>query len=178
MRKITFGAVVFGLAGSMVLIGVTAAPALMATTGETLATVNRAPGAISITGPDAAVLSKGIPGTNSTVTLSATKVIDDRPGSTNWTATIVLPQLSNGAQTPEIIPTTAATYLAAEATTTGSPTLATPTPQIDLSTAKTAQTTTKVTGNNTASWTATLTIPIPAQALAGIYTGTMTQSVS
>jgi hypothetical protein len=177
MRKMTFAAL--ALAGSAALVGVTAVPALAATTANTTATVTVAAGVLSITVPGTAALSTVLPGQNSIATLGATEVTDTRAGTANWTATVTLPALTHDASgSSETIPTTGATYLVGTATTTGTVTIATPATVTDLSTAKTSEATTAVKGNNSASWTATLTVPIPAQVLAGTYSGVMTQSVS
>ena len=176
MRKVTRAAL--ALAGSAALIGVTTVPALAVTTDTTPTTVTITPGVLSITVPTGASLSTGVPGANSTATLTATKVTDERAGTVNWTATVALPVLTGNTLTTQTIPTTGATYLAGTATLTGSPTVTTPATVTDVSTAKTSQVTTAVSGNNSASWTATLTVPIPAQVLADTYTGTLTQSVS
>lgn len=177
MRKITLAAI--ALAGSAALVGVTAAPAFAATTADTPVTVTVAPGFLSITAPGTTSLSTGVPGADSTVVLGATVVTDERASTTNWTATVILPALTGDAVgSTETIPTIGATYLADAATLTGSPTLAAPALKTDLSTAKTSQATTAVSGNNSASWAATLTVPIPDQVLADTYSGVMTQSVS
>ena len=178
MRKITLAAL--ALAGSMALIGVTAVPAFAVTTDDTDVTVTVAAGVLSITVPGTTALSTVLPGENSTATLGATVVTDARAGIVNWTATVILPALTGDAlNSTETIPTTGASYLADAATLTGSPTLAGPTLKTDLSTAAvTSQATTAVSGNNSASWTATRTVPITAQVLADTYSGTMTQSVS
>ena len=179
MRKVTRAAL--ALAGSAALIGVTAVPSFAAATGDTTVTVAAQAGDLAITIPAAPTLSRGVPGADSTVTLAATKVTDERAGIAAWTATVTLPTLSNGLVTPndDTIATTFATYLAVAATLTGGPTMATPTTKTDLSTAKTSQTASATDGNNTASWTATLTIPIPDQALAiDTYSGTLTQSLT
>jgi len=177
MRKITFAAI--ALAGSAALVGVTAVPAFAATTDDTTTTVTVTPGVLSITVPADATLSTGVPGADSTINLTDTEVTDARAGTVNWTATVTLPALEGDAvDSTETIPTTGATYLADTATLTGSPTLEDPATLTDLSTAKTSQATTAVSGNNSASWTATLTVPIPDQVLADTYSGTLTQSVS
>ena len=176
MRKITLAAI--ALAGSAALVGVTAVPAFAVTTDDTTATVTVEAGVLSITVPATAALSTVLPGANSTADLGATKVTDARAGTANWTATVILPALTSDVLVGETIPTTGATYLAGTATLTGEPTVTTPSTVTDLSTAKTSQVTTAVSGNNSASWTATLTVPIPDQVLADTYSGVMTQSVS
>jgi len=177
MRTTTRAAL--ALAGSAALIGVTTVPSFAVTTADTPVTVEVEAGVLSITVPATAALSTGVPGADSTVDLGATVVTDERAGTTNWTATVILPALEGDAvDSTETIPTTGATYLADTATLTGSPTLEDPATLTDLSTAKTSQATTAVSGNNSASWSATLTVPIPDQVLADTYSGTMTQSVS
>jgi hypothetical protein len=177
MNKMIFSAL--ALAGSAALVGVAAVPALAATADVTSATVTVDAGVLSITVPETAALSTVLPGQNSIATLGVTKVADTRAGTANWTATVTLTAMTgNVGGSTVTIPSTGAEYLAGTATTTGTSTLATPTTVTNLSTAKTSEATTGVNGNNSASWTATLTVPIPAQVLAGTYSGVMTQSVS
>jgi len=176
MRKITFAAL--ALAGSAALVGVTTVPAF-AVEATTPVTVEVEKGVLSITVPATTALSMVLPGENSTATLGATEVTDARAGTENWTATVSLPALAGDTLTEETILTTGATYLAGTATTSGDPTVTAPTEKTDLSTTPViSQVTTAVSGNNSASWTATLTVPIPDQVLADTYSGVMTQSVS
>ena len=177
MRNITLAAI--ALAGSAALVGITAVPAFAVTTADTPVTVEVEAGVLSITVPGTTALSTVLPGENSTATLGATVVTDARAGTVNWTATVILPALTGDAlNSTETIVTTGATYLAGTATTSGDPTVTAPSTVTDLSTAKTSQVTTAVSGNNSASWAATLTVPIPDQVLADTYSGVMTQSVS
>lgn len=173
MRSITRTALV--LACSAALAGGMALPASAA---DTTTTVTITGGSLSLTAPVGAVLSTGTPGADSTVTLGTTTVTDGRAGILNWTATVTLPVLTGDVLTAETIPTTAATYLASSATLTGSPTLVAPATQTDLTTAKSSQATSAISGDNSASWAALLTVPIPAQVLADTYSGILTQSVS
>jgi hypothetical protein len=147
-----------------------ALPASAATSGTTPTTVTVTAGVLAITVPTGAALSTGVPGADSTVALTATQVTDQRAGILGWSATVSLPALT-GTPSTRTIPTTGATYLAGAATLTGTPTDLSTTPQV-------SQTATATNGNNSASWTATLTVPIPAQVLADTYSGTLTQSVS
>ena len=181
MRKIALAAV--ALAGSMALIGVTAVPAFAADTPVTVAV---AKGEISISAPkDGATLTKSGPDTNldatATATIAATTVTDLRAGEALWKATVSLSNLSDGiAMSPKTISTTDATYLANTAETVGTVTMATPATVTGLNatTAPTSQAATAVTGNNSASWTATLTVKVPSEALVADYKGVVTQSVS
>ena len=177
MRKVTRAALV--LAGSAALIGVTTVPSFAATSATTPTTVTVDAGVLSITVPASAGLSTVLPGQTSTATLDATVVTDARAGVVNWTATVILPALTGDAVgSTETIITTGATYLATTATKTGTVTVTPATVITGLATAKPSQATTAVSGNNSASWTATLTVPIPAQVLADTYSGVLTQSVS
>ena len=182
MRKITLAAL--ALAGSAALVGVTAMPAFAAATPVTVAVAS---GGISITAPTgSAALTNGTADANldatATATIGATKVTDLRAQDVlGWTATVSLPALSDGATTPKSISTTNATYLAGTTDLVGTVTMATIAQATGLdnaSTPPTSQAASSVDGNNSASWTATLTVPIPDQVLADSYTGTMTQSVS
>jgi hypothetical protein len=98
--------------------------------------------------------------------------------SAAWTATASSTAFTTGAGTPnETIPATDATYSPGAITTPGTIT-ATPT-EITLTGApQTVVTGTAGVGNNTASWDPTLAVHVPAQAVGGVYTGTLTQSVS
>ncbi|WP_309107267.1 hypothetical protein [Arthrobacter sp.] len=173
MGSITRTALV--LACSAALAGGMAVPASAA---DTTTTVTVETGLLSIAAPASAVLSTGTPGVNSTVTVGNTTVTDARAGVAGWSATVALPALTGDARPAQTIPTTAATYLAATVTPTGTSTLATPATGTDLTSAKVSQSASAVSGNNSATWTAALTVPIPAQVLADTYSALMTQSVS
>jgi hypothetical protein len=173
MRSITRTALV--LACSAALVGGMALPASAA---DTTTTVVIETGFLTLAAPAGATLSTVTPGANSTVTVGNTTVTDARAGVTGWSATVTLPVLTGVTLTTETIPTTAATYLAATVTPVGTSTLAAPATRTDLSTSKVSQTASAVSGNNSATWTGALMVPIPAQVLADTYTGTLTQSVS
>ena len=177
MRKVTRAALV--LAGSAALIGVTTVPSFAATEGTTTTTVAVTGGGLAITVPETTPLTGAAPGATSSTLLGDTVVTDTRAGTDNWTATVNLPELTATVGTAtETIPTTGATYVASVGTQTGTPTMATIATVTNLVTGGTSQGTTAVSGNNSATWPATLTVPIPDQALAATYTGTLTQSVS
>lgn len=164
------------LACSAALAGGMAVPASAA---DTITTVTVETGLLSLAAPAGATLTTGTPGANSTVSLGNTTVTDARAGVAGWSATVTLPALTGDARPTETIPTTAATYLAATVTPTGTSTLAAPATRTDLSTTpQVSQAASAVSGNNSAAWTAVLTVPIPAQALADTYRATLTQSVS
>jgi hypothetical protein len=166
------------LACSAALAGGMAVPASAADTADTTTTVTITGGGLTLTAPAGATLSTGTPGQNSTVTLGSTAVTDARAGVAGWSATVALPALTGATRPTETIPTTAATYLAATVTPTGTSTLTAPATRTDLTSAKVSQAATSVSGNNSAAWTAALTVPIPAQVLADTYSGVLTQSVT
>ena len=175
MRKITLAAL--ALASSAALVGITAVPAFAATNG-TPVTVTVAAGDLSITVPGTKALTAALPGATSTTTLGDTVVTDARAGTAGWIATVTLSALVGTGTNTKTITTADATYTAGTATPSGTVTVAAATVISDLTTAKPSQTATAVSGNNTATWAATLTVKMPAQILADIYSGTLTQSVS
>ena len=185
MRKVTRAAL--ALAGTAALIGVTTVPSFAADSSVTVTVVGEG---IAITAPASVPLTKtgadnSTLASTATATLGATKVTDKRAqNSVGWTATVSLPDLSDGsaAPGPKLIDTATATYLAATATTVGESTLTDPATAGAVSTldttTPTSQIATVVNGNNSASWVATLTVQIPPATLAADYTGTLTQSLS
>lgn len=80
--------------------------------------------------------------------------------------------------TPDnVIPASAAAYTAGTATVIGTATVAASAKQSNLSTAKNIQAATAVSGNNTATWGATLEVAIPSNAIADTYTAVLTHSL-
>ena len=176
MRKITLAAL--ALASSAALVGITAVPAFAVTDG-TPVTVTVAAGDLSISVPSDTTLTTAASGTTSTTILGNTVVTDARAAVAGWEATVTLPALTGPGTPATTIDTDTATYTAAAATTTGTVTVTAATTITDLTTAKPSQTATAVNGSNTATWTASLAVPIPTHdVLVGDYTGTLTQSVS
>jgi hypothetical protein len=102
-------------------------------------------------------------------------VTDDRALlSASWTVTVAQTDFANGAQT---IPATDASYQPGTITTTGTITV-TPTNLTLANTAQSAVTGSDGVGDNTASWDPSVGVAVPASAVAGVYTGTLTHSVS
>jgi hypothetical protein len=107
-------------------------------------------------------------------------VTDARAALTDtWTATVSSSDFTTGgASSAETIPAGDVTYDPGTVSTTGTIT-ATPTAPILLAgTVQTAVAATGIVGNNTASWDPALSVAIPAGAVAGTYSGVVTQSVS
>ena len=149
-------------------------------------------GALSLTAPDTVNLGSGAPGTTITGVLGggaagpSVVVTDDRALLTaSWIATASASSWTTGSATPaETIPVTDVGYSVGPITTTGTIT-ATPTNRPagtvagDLSGSPQAVVTgTAGVGDNTAGWDPAISVAVPPFAVGGIYTGTLTQSVS
>jgi hypothetical protein len=136
-------------------------------------------GALSMTAPVSANLGAGAPGTTITGALGAVTVTDDRALlAATWTATASATDWTTGGGTPaETIPVTDTTYTPGTITTTGTIT-ATGTPITLAHSAAPAVTGTAGVGNNTATWNPAIAVAVPASAVGGTYTGTVTQSVA
>jgi hypothetical protein len=138
-------------------------------------------GLLTMTAPASVNLGSGAPGTTVSGTMAATTVTDDRAllGAT-WTATASETDFTTGTgTTPETIPAADATYNPGTITPTGA--FIAPSPVgTPITLANGAQTvvTGHANGDNSAAWDAALTVAIPAAAVFGPYTGTLTQSVS
>ncbi len=174
MRKsIVILPLVLGLAGAVALAG----PASAADTPVTLAVAG---GDLGITAPTTAValpgVAAGVEATESTIALGAVTVSDERGSEAGWVVSAVAsafasPASTNGAPVP-----TYTGYEAGTADSTGLVTV-TPTNLTTLDEAATVQTGTDVTGVNSATWSPTIDVTIPAGTLAGAYSSTITHSV-
>jgi hypothetical protein len=132
-------------------------------------------GALSMTVPATATLGSGAPGTTITAAIGSCTVSDLRAlAAASWTVTAAETNFANGANT---VPATAATYTPGTVTTTGTIT-ATPSTVTLSNSAQTVVAGTAGVGNNTASWNPTVGVAVPAGAVGGTYTGTLTQSVA
>lgn len=132
-------------------------------------------GALSLSVPVSADLGSGAPGTDISGPIGPCTVTDDRALlSASWTVTAAETDFANGIST---IPATDADYTVGTVTTTGTITV-TPTNITLSNTAQTVLTGSDGVGDNTASWDPTIAVNVPASAVGGLYTGTLTQSVS
>jgi hypothetical protein len=143
-------------------------------------------GTLTITAPGTAPLGSGAPGTTISAAVGPVTVTDNRALLTAaWTATVLASPWTTGASTPaETIPVTDVGYAVGPITTTGTIT-ATGTDHPagivagDLSAAaQPVVTGTAGVGDNSATWNPTLSVAVPASAVGGAYTGTLTHSVS
>lgn len=124
-------------------------------------------------------LGSGAPGTTISGALGVVSVIDDRALlSASWTVTASSTGWTTGSGTgPETIPASDVGYDPGTITTTGTIT-ATGTPITLSGTATPVVTGTDGVGDNTATWDPTISVAVPGTAVGGVYTGTLTQSVS
>lgn len=108
--------------------------------------------------------------------LGEVTVTDGRGNNAGWTVTVSSSDftLDSGDTT---IPPAQVQYNPGAVDRTGTVT-ATPAAVAGLDTAKTVVEGTAARGNNTATWNPTLTVNLPSDALAGVYTGTVTTSVA
>ncbi|GIG90182.1 hypothetical protein [Plantactinospora endophytica] len=180
MRKTLLSA---GLAGLALVFGL-AAPASAAddTTVVTLTVV--AVGGLTITAPEAANIGSGAEGGAVSGQIGSVTVLDQRASLTpNWTATVISTDFTTGGGTAqETIPNINVRYWSGQPiATSGSGTFTTGQPgaadAVIINVPRTVFTHTGGTGSNFATWNPTLVVTIPQDAVAGIYTGTVTHSV-
>jgi hypothetical protein len=136
-------------------------------------------GGLTMTAPGAANIGSGAPGTTISGALGTVTVTDARALiSASWTATASSTNFTTGGGTAaETIPATDANYNPGPITTTGTITAT----GSDITLSNAAQTVvagTAGSGDNTASWDPTIAVAVPATAVGGLYTATLTQSVS
>jgi uncharacterized repeat protein (TIGR01451 family) len=137
-------------------------------------------GVLSITAPDGADLGTSAPGGTASGTLGPVQVTDDRNGFAGWTATVSATDFTTGGgSAAETIPAADVRYLISGFTSTAGSATFTRTPETVLSNAAQAVVTaTSVRGDNSAAWSPVIQVSVPSGAVAGIYTGTITHSVS
>jgi hypothetical protein len=176
----------FGLAPAAASAATTGPPALAYSSTvpgggdpDTTVTFSVTSAALTMTAPTSVNLGSGAPGTTISGALGSVLVADDRALlSASWTCDASATNWTTGAGTPaQTIPATDLSYDPGTITTTGTIT-ATGTP-ITLSGALApVVTATAGVGDDTASWDPTLSVAVPASAVRGIYTGTLSESVS
>lgn len=116
--------------------------------------------------------ASGVDANTITGTLGTVAVDDARGGTTGWTASAASTTFTGtGLSVSDGV-----AYTNGTVTETGTNTVAAVTAQ-SITTETAVATATAVSGNNTASWDPTLDVSMPAGALAGDYTGTVTTSL-
>jgi len=171
---------------------------LSATTGlpgcDTTLTFAVNVGLLEISVPATANIGSGNTGTNITGRLGGVTVTDNRAElAPTWTASVASSDFTTGtATTAETIPPADVSYWSGPATATADPgdtvgdvDAATFVPgqltagdAVPIATPQTAFSLTAGVGDNSATWDPTLTVAVPAAAVAGTYTGTITHSVA
>jgi hypothetical protein len=156
-----------------------AATALPATAADTTATFALAGGALSIAVQPDAALTNGASGAASVSgQLGNVDVTDLRGGTTNWSADGSSTAFTTGTL-PNTNPTsTGVTYNTGAVSFTGDSTIVNSGDHALTTAPSKVAGPTSIVGNNTASWNPTLTVALPANALSGNYSGTVTTSVS
>ncbi|MCW2929460.1 MAG: hypothetical protein JWM19_422, partial [Actinomycetia bacterium] len=137
-------------------------------------------GPLTITAPASANLGAAPPGAAIQGNLGTIQVTDDRGFGASWTATASSTGFTTGGGTPaETIPAGNATYtITSPATTTGPATFTNVTTATLSGTPQAVVSATQVNGNTTATWNPMINVTVPAGAIGGAYTATITHSVS
>ncbi|MBF4615949.1 hypothetical protein [Curtobacterium sp. VKM Ac-1376] len=173
--RISAGTAAVLLAAGTVVFTASAAQAADDTTGAN-ASVNG--GVLSISAPTAVTFPLANPGTTSEAAAEGIAVTDTRAGTVGWAASVSTTDFVSVADPTRSIGAGALGYTPATAVETGTLTLV----KSDTITGSTAgsavQTASGVTGNNSATWSAALTLTVPSDALAATdYQATVTHSV-
>jgi hypothetical protein len=163
-------------------VKVTDATSLTATKA---ATITIAGGALAITVPASTALPGAVPGGATSAPLGTVTVTDQRGiASASWTATVTgTAFVTGGGTAPETIPPAQVTYWSGPATAvagtgTFTPGQATAAAAVSLTTPRTAFSLISGSPVNSASWNPVLSVSVPAGAVAGTYTATITHSVA
>jgi hypothetical protein len=179
MRKRLALALSLASAGSMVLL---AAPA-DAAQGVTFTLTA---GALTVSDPANTSLGSVATGTASiSNSLGATTVSDARGALLgSWTASVVSTDFTTGGATAdETIGKALVSYYSGASTASSGtavflPGQATALLAQDMSVSRTAFSATGVVGNNSATWNPTVVVSIPSDSVAGVYSGTITHSIT
>ncbi|MFI6449494.1 hypothetical protein [Kitasatospora sp. NPDC050543] len=171
-------------AGAAMVVAV--AGVASAAPGDTTVTFSVSGGSLAISVPGPAGLGSGSPGSSVSGQLGSVTATDTRALlAAAWTASVTSTSFTTGGATSaETVPTSAISYWSGTAspTPTGvgtfTPGQATSSQAQTLDSSRTAYSLSAGTGNNTATWNPTLVVAIPAGAVNGIYTGTVTHSIS
>jgi hypothetical protein len=154
--------------------------AMPASAADTLTTLVVSSGSLGFSSaPASASLGLVDPGSPASITLHGVTVSDSRAGTSGWSASVTVTSITGDA-TRAALSAAGATYTPMAATTTGTVavTAATAATASDPTTARIVQAATGVSGNNTATWDALLSIPVPNDAVVDTYTATLTYSIS
>ena len=163
---------------------VSAAPGSTCPSGSTspgcTATVAVISGALSLTAPGSVSLGSTAPGGTVDAPLGAVQVTDNRGFGANWTVTVSATPFTTGTGTPaETIPPSDTSYDITALTQNTGPAIFTPVPATTLAvTPQAVVAATNVDGNTSATWNPLIEVQVPAAAIGGRYSATVTHSVS
>ncbi len=142
-------------------------------------------GALSVSAPASGALGTGSPGATASAALGSVTVNDARASLLGtWTTSVIGSAFTTGGGTSaETIPASAVTYASGPATaTTGLgvfvPGQLTTLLAVPIDSSQVAFVRAASVGNSTATWSPTVIVNVPAAAVAGTYTGTITHSVA
>jgi hypothetical protein len=160
--------------------------ALPARAAGTTTTFTLATGVLSISAPASSDLGTGSTGAGTLSAQLGSVTVTDNRGALlgTWTASVSSTDFTTGGATAsETIAKGQVTYWSGVASATSGTAVFTPgqATSVDaqaLSVSRTGYAATAVIGNNSASWNPTLTVNVPAPAVAGAYSGTITHSVA
>lgn len=158
------------------VVALLAATALPASADPTVTTFEiTAAGGLAIAVQGTATLTdeaSGVDANTITGTLGTVTVTDERGGTAGWGISAASTTFTGEG----LSVSTGVAYTNGTVTETGTSTVTGVTAE-SISTVQPVATATDVSGNNTASWNPTLDVSMPAGALAGAYTGTVTTSL-
>jgi large repetitive protein len=137
-------------------------------------------GPLSITAPANAALGAATPGGTIQNNLGTIQVTDGRGFGADWTASVSSTDFTTGGGSPtETIPASDATYTITGLATATGPAAFTNVTTVDLSgTPQTVVSATNVEGDTAVTWDPEIHIAVPAGAIGGTYSATITHSVS
>ncbi|WP_430331889.1 WxL domain-containing protein [Rhodococcus sp. ACT016] len=174
MRKKLASVGVVGMAVAAALVGPATANA-----EDTTTTFEIVAGGLTIAPQSSAALNTAQTGASDVLgSLGAVTVTDSRGSDAGWTVTVSSSEFALAAASGDTtIAATNVQYNPGDVEHTGTVTT-TPSAVAGLDSAKTVVEGTASRGNNTARWNPTLTVGLPSDALAGVYTGTVSTSVA
>lgn len=164
---------------------VLASPATAAPTDDTIVTFTVGAANLDVFAPPAVNLGSTFADSTIEGQIGPVQVVDQRAAlNATWVATVSITEFVSGAGSPEeLISPGLVEYWSGPATATtgpgtfvpGQPTEA---DAVTLSTPRTAFSKTSGSGNNSATWNPTIRVNVPATAVSGTYSATVTHSVA
>lgn len=184
MRKATRISLTLGVSAALLSTAAIPASAAEEDLNRSSATIEVQGGSLGITVVQALESTKLKPNTLATFAVPGVAVTDDRAVLGGWSVSVSLSDFTTEVAGAKPIPAAGATYSAAEESLDHTGTidslvsaLVTLAGDSEATSPEKAVVASDIRGNNTAEWDATLSVPVPDDALAGIYSATLTHSV-